>query len=70
MFIHELDDAKEHLDELIQKLVASGRYEEPELSVELGHVFAHLNRAWRMRDLANQPEEPSSSFPTDLEPVG
>ena len=51
---------------------------EPELRVHLGHVYAHLNRAWHMRDAATSAAlDPSdeqceawTQFPRDLKPVG
>ena len=72
-FLDELEDAHEHLGTLIKELSESSDYTEAELRVDLGHVYAHLNRAWFRR---NVPEHMSdaqwntaSQFPGDLEPV-
>ncbi len=73
-FMTELEDAREHLSDLIRELDETGSVDGAELSVDLGHVFAHLNRAWyrhRLRDDLPEDEwEQASSFPNDLSPVG
>jgi hypothetical protein len=51
-FLYELDDAREHLQNLISELAEDGSYDEANLSVDLGHVYAQLNRAWRRRPVA------------------
>ena len=53
----ELEDAREHLESLVRKVVESGSYTESEFAVDLGHVYAHLNRAWHSR---NQTSEVAS----------
>ena len=71
---YELDEATEHLRALSERFVADGACDEEELRVELGHIYAHLNRAWHRRDLDG--EIPSdrwatfSQFPSDVIPVG
>ena len=74
MLLTELDDAKEHLESLIKSMTGAGIVDESEFSVQLGHVFAHLNRAWNSRDLKGQIGEEQwaifSTFPKDLDPVG
>ena len=75
MLITELDDAREHLEELLKGLSESDEMDEDsEFSVYLGHIYAHLNRAWNSR---NQEDEISqeqwllfSQFPKDIKPVG
>lgn len=73
-FMTELDDAREHLSHLIESLHGAGSVDTAELGVDLGHVFAHLNRAWyQHRHQADLPENEwveASSFPNDLRPVG
>lgn len=77
MLTYELADAAEALDTLIRQLEEEG-YGEPEFRIDLGHVYAHLNRAWHMRDVdAASALNPSESvrhewtqFPTDLTPIG
>ena len=74
MLLTELDDARDHLESLIGKMADSNEMEESEYAVDLGHVFAHLNRAWKSRDLRGSiPEgewEEYSQFPANLQPVG
>lgn len=72
--VTELSEAQEHLAALIESMVKEGCVEDADFAVQLGHVFAHLNRAWNRR---NQTEEVSeaqwerySDFPKDLKPVG
>ena len=77
MLGYELDDAAEALATLLREMKAED-FGEPEFRVNLGHVYAHLNRAWHMRnattDAALDPSEEQreawTQFPTDLEPVG
>lgn len=73
LLLHDLEDAYEHLGQLIREVQAIPGYGEPEFRIDLGHVYAHLNRAWHRR---NVPEDFTESewglagqFPEDLEPV-
>lgn len=76
LLVSELEDAREHLETLIQRMSADGTIDEADFRVQLGHVFAHLNRAWHSRhdpDLAEMPAEldaQRSRFPEDLKPSG
>jgi hypothetical protein len=74
MLLTELDDAREHLQALVNHMKDSADFDEAHFAVDLGHVYAHLNRAWHAR---NQPSEMTSEqrdafseFPRDLKPVG
>ena len=74
LLISELDEAREHLEELAREMSQAGSIEESEFAVYLGHVYAHLNRCWHSRNLdedipVDQWAE-YSRFPDDLEPVG
>jgi hypothetical protein len=71
-FMYELEDAREHLEKLIKDVENIPGYGESEFRIDLGHVFAHLNRAWRRsgRHVADADWESASQFPDDLEPVG
>ncbi|HKR62925.1 MAG TPA: hypothetical protein VJZ00_04270 [Thermoanaerobaculia bacterium] len=73
-WITELDEAREHLTDLIDELVKAGEGEEIAFSIQLGHVYAHLNRAWHSRDQNEEISEEQwplfSQFPKDVEPVG
>ena len=74
--MYELRDAHEHLGDLVSQLEAQGTIEAVDYAVQLGHVFAHLNRAWHSRadpksdELSDEAREKYSKFPTDLDPVG
>lgn len=75
MLITELDEAREHLEALISKMSESGEMDEQsEFSVYLGHVYAHLNRAWHSRNHNEEISEEQwpvfSQFPKDIKPVG
>lgn len=72
--IDELCEASEHLNELIERISNDPEYDEDYFRVDLGHIYAHLNRVWHTR---NDPEyeifenwDENSKFPKDLEPVG
>lgn len=71
-FMYELEDAREHLEKLIKDHDQSADDGEEEFRVDLGHVYAHLNRAWRrsLKDLADEEWEEASQFPGDLKIVG
>lgn len=70
----ELTDAQEHLAALIRDLDGAGNVETSAFAVDLGHVFAHLNRAWYRHkvadDIPDSEWEAASAFPRDLSPVG
>ncbi|HEX9950693.1 MAG TPA: hypothetical protein VGB53_02920 [Rubricoccaceae bacterium] len=75
MVAFELDEAAQHLQDLTRRLSASSGYGDPEFRIDLGHVYAHLNRAWHRRNTSS--DSPSadefdawSQFPTDVPPVG
>jgi hypothetical protein len=76
ILVYELADAHEHLRTLVAQMQAAGGIEEPDFAVQLGHVFAHLSRAWhgrgdpRLDDQSADLHAERSRFPTDLYPVG
>lgn len=74
MMISELDEAKGHLGSLSVLLAQSEKIDEAEFAVQLGHVYAHLNRVWNSRDMKGDiPEdvwERLSAFPDDIDPIG
>jgi hypothetical protein len=72
--VTELDEAREHLAALIEEMVKQGRIDDATFEVQLGHIYAHLNRVWHSR---NQTEEIGDAqwvafteFPRDLKPIG
>ena len=76
MLIYELADAHEHLGALLAQMQAAGGVEDAEFAVRLGHVFAHLNRAWHGRGdrhpdaVPDEQHAERSQYPSDLPPVG
>jgi hypothetical protein len=73
MFLTDREDAHEHLGNLIKEIASDTEYGESELRIDLGHVYAHLNRAWRRRYVAESFTEAewaaAGAFPDDIEPV-
>ena len=74
LLVSRLDDARQHLEKLVDDMAANGSIEEEELRVALGHIYAHLNRAWHTRDQTADVAETDwaqiSRFPNDVDPVG
>ncbi len=72
--IDSLDEAKEHLEELTNRMTQDNDFEEADFSVHLGHVYAHLNRAWNGRSsekgIVDEDWNEISKFPTDIKPAG
>jgi hypothetical protein len=73
MLMYNLDDAHEHLAELMEAMRNDPDFSEDEFRIYLGHVFAHLNRAWHTRnatdDLDDKEWGEKIHFPTDLKPI-
>ncbi len=72
--VYELTDAREHLTNLIRDIESQSDYSTENLSIDLGHVFAHLNRAWfrhnKTGELSDAQWDDASQFPQNLIPVG
>jgi hypothetical protein len=73
-FMYELEDAHEHLGNLIALLTSGQQIDDTHFAVDLGHVYAHLNRAWHSKNETNQISDENwpkyTEFPTDVRPVG
>lgn len=73
LFVSEFADAHEHLGKLISDLYGDSEYDEANLRIDLGHVLAHLNRAWVRRnvvdDLTESEWEGAREFSADLQPI-
>jgi hypothetical protein len=75
--VQQLEDAREHLGDLIRRMTEEKDFGEPDLRIDLGHVYSHLNRAWHMRDATGEQVTEFSDeqwaawsrLPTDLEPI-
>ncbi|WP_227816029.1 hypothetical protein [Nitrogeniibacter aestuarii] len=75
LMLAELDEVADHIAELRSGLSEDGAISEPDFRIELGHIYAHLNRIWHSRfgDLNGDDAEnwaKASRFPEDLDPVG
>jgi len=73
LLVQGLEDASEHLANLVRDLTTDSSYGEEEFRIDLGHVYAHLNRAWNSRnktsELTDEEWDQCTQFPTDLDPV-
>jgi hypothetical protein len=74
MLMYELEDAHEHLGNLIKEMSSTPDYSEEEYRIDLGHVLAHLNRAWHRRlvheNMTDDEWEAAREYPDDLRPIG
>jgi hypothetical protein len=73
MLMYELEDAQEHLSDLVGRLSHKGSIDETDFKIQLGHIYSHLNRAWNGRNneeaVFDEQWRTQSRFPSDLEPV-
>jgi len=73
MLTYELDDAYQDLGILGELMRSRGHIGEEEFRVRLGHIYAHLNRAWNGRnnseDAATEAADSQRRFPGDLDPI-
>ncbi len=69
----ELEEAHEHLGSLLKDISTNAEYSEESFRIDLGHVYAHLNRAWRRRHVREDMTEAEWSagreFPSDIQPI-
>jgi len=71
LLMHELDDAKEHLETLMREMTEDSDFAEEDYRVQLGHIYSHLNRAWNTRDRVgtewtDEQFQEFSQFPSDI----
>ena len=73
LWLAELQEAHEHLANLIETLSSDRNYDESRLRVDMGHIMAHLNRCWARRnstsDLTDEEFEAFREYPRDLRPI-
>jgi len=73
MLMYELDDAKEHLESLINDMNSAGEIDEIDYKIQLSHIYSHLNRGWASRkqigEIPDKKREMFSQFPKDIEPL-
>jgi len=74
VLIDNLRDAKEHLESLTTDMLNAPEFFEEDFEIQLGHIYAHLNRAWNSRNMAKgvsfEKWDFISQFPNDIKPVG
>jgi len=73
LLIEELSEAHDHLGKLISEMATDTEYDESRLRVDMGHIVAHLNRAWARRnctrDLTDEEWDAFREYPQDLLPI-
>ena len=73
LLLYELEDAHEHIGELIKKMLDKGVIDLESYAINMAHIYAHLNRAWNSRDFRGEMSESQwekyRAFPVDLEPM-
>ena len=71
---YELDDLREHLESLIKDMDENGAIAVEDYQVQIGHLYAHLNRAWNSRNAIGDKKEKEfekfTKFPQDIETCG
>ncbi len=75
LLLYEIDEAREHLEGLAKHMSESGRIDDEDFKVQMGHVYGHLNRIWHRRnedseEITDEQRDNFSKFPTDIEPIG
>lgn len=72
--MQQLEDLQEHVQTLIKEMSENNEYGEEEFAVDVGHLYAHLNRIWNSRGRVEEPTEEEwledTKFPKDITPVG
>lgn len=71
--MYELEEAYEHLGDLLKEMSAKGCIDIESYSINIAHIYAHLNRGWHSRNLKGEMSddiwEKYSHFPDDLTPL-
>ena len=71
---YELDEVIEHLQNISNQFKPQSEVCEIEFGVDMGHVYAHLNRIWNSRnhkgDILQEQFDKYSEFPDDVELIG
>jgi hypothetical protein len=75
LLVQEIADAEEHLHSLVEQMSRAGQIEDQDFAVQIGHAYAHINRAWNGRnhageDMSEEQWDVFSSFPQGIKPVG
>ncbi|QDV25860.1 hypothetical protein Q31a_41880 [Aureliella helgolandensis] len=71
MLLSQITEAHMHLGTLISEIEDSSEINEIDTMIQLGHIYAHLNRFWHGRNIAggnvDAPyTDENSAFPDDV----
>ena len=73
LLMYELEDAKEHLSNLIDELYLTKHFNETDFKIKIGHIYGHLNRIYHscnhVGEVSDEEWLEYSRFPTDIEPI-
>jgi hypothetical protein len=77
LMAYDLADAKEQLDEIVERFTPGAEIDEHDFRVWFAHLYGHLNSAWNARNCTAQDRDLADGkqldtlkqFPTDIEPV-
>ena len=73
ILLYELEDAQEHLENFSKQMSREGRIDVEDFTIQIAHVYAHLNRVWNARnevsELTDEQWNAFRKFPADIEPV-
>lgn len=75
LMVAHLEEARDHLDSLIASLAQTRSVDEAEFAVDIGHLYAHINRVWNSRrsgleNVSGEQWDAFTEFPSDVRPVG
>jgi hypothetical protein len=74
LLMYDLSDVQEHVKSLLDQMVEDGQCSEEDFAVQVGHLYAHLNRVWNSRRHIGEIDDAHflaySQFPTDIDHVG
>lgn len=75
LLVQGIADTQGHLASLAEQMSRDGVIEDEDFVVQVGHVYAHLNRAWNARnhtgeEMTDEQWDAFGKFPRDIEPVG
>ena len=72
--VFHLQEAQEHIGTLVVEMCERPDYGEEEFAIDIGHLYAHINRVWNCRNseigMNEENWEEITCFPTDVRPVG
>ena len=73
LLMYELDDAQEHINELLAEIKDKNNVEENDYKICIGHIYSHLNRATNSRNHIGEISDNEfieySKFPQDVSPI-